>query len=173
MNRSTVKVVIIGLFLFITAIAASALENIWYFTPSRSFGTFQIGQNYESLEKSLRCKPDKVKEVSGGYLARFDKPGIIVQYNSLTGNIQFIGACKSGYQKISYRTKEGITVGSTKALVESSFSTPTTVINVTTRDFYPDSECMALYADKGIAFHYDGQDRVVVIIVFDPSLYSR
>lgn len=150
-----------------------ASENVWSFVPARSFGTFHIGQDYAEIESTLGFKPDKVREVKDAYLVRFDSQGIIIQYNNFTNKVQFMGACKSGYKNISYMTTEGITVGSPKALVEKSYSTPTKMIPISNRDFYPKSEQLALYVEKGIAFHYDSNDCVVVILVFDPRLYGN
>jgi len=56
--------------------------------------------------------------------------------------------------------------------VEALYSKPGQVVPITSRDFYPRSQEMALYVNKGIAFHYDSSGNVVVIIVFDPRLYG-
>lgn len=166
------RIVIILILLIITASLISfAADKAWMFVPASRFGSFSIGQDYEGIEQALG-KPDTVKEVQDAFLVKFETRGIIVQYHNFSQKVHFIGACTRGYKDISYRTEEGISIGSTKAQVEQHYSTPTKLIPISTKDFYPRSEQLALYADKGIAFHYDAKGQVVVILVFDPVLFG-
>jgi hypothetical protein len=149
-----------------------ASNSVWTFIPASSFGSFTIGQDFHDILKALG-EPDMKKDVQDARLMKYEKRGIIMQVNNGTNRVQFIGSDKQGFQGISYKTAEGITVGSPRSLVEKHYSSPTSIVPVRTREFYPRSVEMAIYAGRGISFHYDSTNNVAAIIVFDPKLFGR
>jgi hypothetical protein len=148
-----------------------ASETDWIFREARSFGTFSLGQDFKEVQGVLGA-PDLKKDVQGGFLVKYEKPGIIFQVNGGSNAIQFIGSDRQGYKGASYKTPEGISVGSPRTLVEKHYSQPASVVPVKTKEFYPHSLEMALYASRGIAFHYDSSSKVAAIIIFNPNLFG-
>ena len=52
-------------------------------------------------------------------------------------------------------------------------SIPEKVIQVTSKDVYPDSDKLAIYPKKGISFHYDIYGKSVIMFVFSPAMFGK
>jgi|GEM_PF-2177436 len=155
-----------------TGIVCAGPNEVWLIDPGQSFGAISIGDDFSEVRKILG-NPDKKKEVQNGLLMKYDKAGIVVQVNGATNRVQFIGATVTSSNSRIYKTKDGISVGKERAGVEKIYGAATSIIKSQSRDIYPDSQEVALYVSRGIAFHYDTGNKVVVILVFDPSIFSR
>lgn len=146
-------------------------EKVYKITPARSIGQFAVGQDIEKVEK-IFGKPDFIKTLAKGTLVKFDTPGMIVQYDTFSGEILFLGVSKAQYRGHRFVTGDGLCVGETKTSVERLYGKPDSMVDVTTRDAYPDSDKMAIYAGRGISFHYDKEGRILIIMVFPPSIFG-
>lgn len=154
------------------SIADAGSGEVWLIEPGQSFGSISIGDDFTEVQK-IFGKPDKKKEVQNGLLMKYDKAGIVVQLNGATGKVQFIGATVASSSSRIYKTKDGLAVGKTRASAEKIYGPPPSIIQSKSKDIYPDSQEVALYVSRGIAFHYDAGNKVVVILVFDPSIFSH
>jgi len=167
------KIIFIALCVIIACIPGQAKEDdVWTLIPARSFGPLCIGQSFETVKNMFGDKPEQFKPVQNGYMVGYTSPGIIIQYHNFTQKIQFMGTNKKGYEDISYRTEEGITIGSPRSTVEKHYGAPNRVAQALTKEFYPTSNEIAYYMSEGIAFHYDMNNIVVVIIVFNPAIFG-
>lgn len=154
------------------SIADAGSGVVWLIEPGQSFGAISIGDDFSEVRKIVG-DPDKKKEVQNGLLMKYDKAGIVVQVNGATNKVQFIGATVASSSSRIYKTKDGLAVGKTRASVEKIYGPPPSIIQSKSKDIYPDSQEVALYVSRGIAFHYDAGNKVVVILVFDPSILSH
>ncbi len=154
------------------SIADAETGEVWIIEPGRSFGAISIGDDFSKVQKILG-NPDKKKDVQNGLLMKYEKTGIVVQVNGANNKVQFIGTTQASGDSRIYKTKDGLAVGKERATVEKIYGAASSVIPSRSKDFYPQSQEVALYVSKGIAFHYDANNKVVVILVFDPSIFSH
>lgn len=141
--------------------------------PADGVGICRVGESYFRLKEKFK-EPSSTKQLNNGdIIAKYSKPGIIIQYQGYTGEIHFVGIEKKMLGSSEYRTAEGLAVGMAKSKVESVFGNPEQLVDVTSKDVYPNSEKLAIYTKKGISFQYDSSERITVIIVFSPAVFGK
>ncbi len=170
MNKYTkISFIICFLLLFVGQAYAAIIEIV----PSVGIGDYKLNTPRKSLK--LSEKPSIVKVLPNGYIVeKYDSLGLIVQYKQSDGLIKFIGISKKCTSKgLSYTSKNGIKIGLTKQDAQLKLGEPSSIVSVTSHDLYPDSDILAIYGAKGLSLHYDSNDKIVWIIVFDPTIFSK
>lgn len=158
----------LAIFALLAASPAPAAEQI-LITPAEGIGPCKIGNSFFGMRK-----PEFSKRLQNGdVIAKYPSHGLIVQYQGYSGEIHFVGVDKASCGKTAYATTDGLRVGMPKSSVESIYGEPDQIVDVTSKDVYPASDKLAIYAKKGISFHYDESGKVVVIIVFSPAIFGK
>ena len=87
--------------------------------------------------------------------------------------MHYVGVMSNKIGKLDCHTVKGIHVGMDKRQIEGMLGVPEKVIQVTSKDVYPDSDKLAIYPKKGISFHYDIYGKSVIMFVFSPAMFGK
>ncbi len=138
--------------------------------PSSGIGSISLSSNISAINGS----PVFRKALANGSaaIAKYAS-GMIVQYRLADGAVMFVGVEKSSFNGSVYTTKDGIKVGISKSDVERIMGEPSSIVPVTSKDIYPVSSLLAIYAEKGISVQYGDDGKVTVVLVFSPDLFKR
>ena len=138
--------------------------------PSESirFGNYII-----SLEDAIKIEAYGTislrKQLNGGNSIVKYSNGIILQYDT-NGKIVFAGLSTNS-PLIKFKDK--LFKVSDKSSVSKLLGSASSVVPVTSKDLYPESYELNIYAKDGISFQYDEDGKVTVVMVFKPALFGN
>lgn len=161
-------------FVFFMSISVfSSEEKYVKVVPAKSVGPLTIGDSFFKYQNTFG-NPDFRKELQNGdVIVKYVNHGLIIQYQGYTGEMHYVGVLKDKIGKLDCHTAKGIYVGMDKKQIEGLLGLPEKVIQVTSKDVYPDSDKLAIYPKKGISFHYDMYGKSVVMFVFSPAMFGK
>lgn len=139
--------------------------------PGKKMGHYPLNVTISSLNLG---KPSSVKVLPNGYVVeKYDGKGLVVQYSQSDKLVRFIGVSCLPLNSTLYETKEGIRNGMFKDEIDALAGPPVSIVQVVSKDLYPNSQIMAVYGSSGFSVHYDASGRAVLLIVFDPAVFIR
>lgn len=161
-------------FVFFMSIAVFSSEQKYVkVVPAKSVGPLTIGDSFFKYQNTFG-NPDFRKELQNGdVIAKYNSHGLIIQYQGYTGEMHYVGVMSNKIGKLDCHTAKGIHVGMDKRQIEGMLGVPEKVIQVTSKDVYPDSDKLAIYPKKGISFHYDIYGKSVIMFVFSPAMFGK
>lgn len=162
------------IFIFLILFAPLSAKNVANVLPSVGIESVKIG-DLACDAKPMQVQPQITKNLQNGKVIVKFANGYLMQYDTLTQRISFVAISSklSPYTGVKYVTPEGISIGDSRSKVEKVMGKPTKLVPITSQDLYPTSKVLALYIAKGISFHYDANNSVVWIFVFQPSVFGQ
>jgi hypothetical protein len=166
--RTKISLSIIVLFLCFTKFAFSEGIEV---RPSESVKfsdiLVHVGDNVSSFDLgNILVK----KELNNGYTIVKYVNGFISQY-SPDGRIAFIGLYLKSDKILFFKGRQFKVQN--RAMVEKVLGQPSSTVPVTSKDLYPESVELCIYAKDGVSFQYDLSGKITAVLIFNPSLFGN
>lgn len=110
------------------------------------------------------------KDLANGYTVLKYSEGFILQHG-VDRKITFAGIYSKEGKVLLLKGKPFKI--SDKADVENILGKPSSVVPVTSKDLYPESSELCIYAKDGVSFQYDLSGKITAVLIFKPSIFGN